>query len=112
MLFNFAIFLQTVAVLLLGVAISSIFVISLILSIELFPRELVGSTSGIMLLGYLGGLVGPWLVGTARDFTSSFAPMMLMLMLSFAATIVLALLLPETGNAISRGNVDSNPSQF
>jgi cyanate permease len=81
----------------LGVSISAIFVICLTLSAELVDPRMVGSASGLMLLAYTGGVLGPWLSGFTQDLTGGFTPTMIMLVASFLVSAALALALPETG---------------
>jgi CP family cyanate transporter-like MFS transporter len=89
--------LQAASVAMLGISISAIFVICLTLSAELVDPRMVGSASGIMLLAYTGGVLGPWLSGFTQDLTGGFTPTMVMLVASFLVSAVLALALPETG---------------
>jgi MFS transporter, CP family, cyanate transporter len=89
--------LQAASVAALGVSISAIFVICLTLSAELVDPRMVGSASGLMLLAYSGGVLGPWLSGFTQDLTGGFAPTMVMLVASFLVSAALALALPETG---------------
>jgi len=51
----------------------------------------------LMLAGYAGGVIGPWLAGVTRDLTASFLPTIIILVVSFGAAMVLSFLLPETG---------------
>jgi cyanate permease len=99
---------QVVAVALLGLSLSTIFVICLILPSELVGKNLVGSATGVLLLAYAGGIIGPWLSGVTQDLTGSFAPTMLLLIIAFGISAALALLLPETGGK----EVNAPPDQY
>ncbi len=58
----------------LGIAIISIYVMCLILPVDLFPADIVGTASGLVLsLGYVGGLIGPLVAGYLADNTGSFS---------------------------------------
>ena len=58
---------------LVGIATSGTFSMILALPLELLPNESVGMASGTVLsIGYLGGLVGPWLAGRIVDSTGKF----------------------------------------
>jgi len=66
--------------------------------VELVPRESVGTASGMMLsIGYIGGLVGPWLAGYIVDITGTFNTTLIVLIGVGVAMAVIAFLLPETG---------------
>lgn len=54
----------------MGVAVSSWFVICVILPTDIAPEGFVGTVAGIVFsTGYVGGLVGPWLLGYLLDLT-------------------------------------------
>ncbi len=58
----------------LGITVISIYVMCLILPVDLFPGDLVGTASGLVIsLGYVGGLIGPFVAGYLADFTGSFS---------------------------------------
>jgi MFS transporter, CP family, cyanate transporter len=92
--------LQAASVAVLGVSISAIFVICLTLSAELVEPSMVGSASGLMLVAYTGGVIGPLLSGITQDLTGGFTPTMIMLIASFLVSAALSLALPETGRPL------------
>jgi CP family cyanate transporter-like MFS transporter len=56
----------------LGISISTIFVISLVLPIDIFPKQDIGTASGtIISISYVGGLLGPSIVGYLIDTTTN-----------------------------------------
>lgn len=63
-----------VLAIILGITVIAIYVMCLILPVDLFPRDLVGTASGLVIsLGYVGGLIGPFAAGYLADFTGSFS---------------------------------------
>ncbi len=83
---------------LVGVVTSGTFPIMLALTLELLPNEYAGMASGAVLsIGYVGGLLGPWLAGLIVDVTGSFGGALLMLIGTALAWAVIVFLIPETG---------------
>lgn len=82
----------------LGLANNTFFVMLLILVAELVPPQDIGRASGIQLtLGYIGGLLGPWVAGYVLDATGNLdGHLMILIGLSAVATY-LAFTLPESG---------------
>jgi cyanate permease len=65
---------------------------------DLVPAEGVGRASGmVMSIGYIGGLVGPWLGGYILDITGTLDLNLIILAVLSAVGAYLALRLPETG---------------
>ncbi len=82
-----------------GIATSGTFSMLLALPLELLPNEYAGTASGTVLsLGYLGGLVGPWVAGRIVDATTNLDMALLLLMGMAVVWVVIGLLIPETGN--------------
>jgi len=82
----------------LGIVLNASFVIVLTLPTELVESRLVGSVSGIILsIGYIGGVVGPWVSGYIRDLTGDFFHVLVILTLVAVVATFLTFLLPETG---------------
>jgi len=82
-----------------GITVSGTFSMILALPVEMMPTESVGMASGMVLsVGYIGGLVGPWLAGYIVDVTGTLD--LALVLLSGAAVVwaCLALLVPETGS--------------
>ncbi len=83
---------------LVGIATSGTFSMTLALPLELLPNEYAGIASGAVLsIGYVGGLVGPWLAGRIVDATGSFDLALVLLAVTGVLWMVVALLIPETG---------------
>jgi len=58
---------------LIGIALGGTFSLVLALPAEIVSTESVGKASGMMLsIGYLGGLIGPWLAGYMLDISGTF----------------------------------------
>jgi len=88
---------------LVGIATSGTFPIMLALTLELLPKEYAGRASGTVLsIGYVGGLVGPWLTGRIVDVTGSFGVALLMLMGTAILWVIVGFLIPETGPRLRR----------
>ncbi len=84
---------------LVGIATSGTFAMILALPLELLPLESIGAASGTVLsIGYLGGLVGPWLAGKLVDLTGNFDLTLVFLVVTALAWAVIGFVIPETGN--------------
>ncbi len=58
----------------LGVTNASMFLTCLILPIDLFPADVAGTASGLVIsVGYVGGLIGPVIAGYLADATGGFS---------------------------------------
>ncbi len=83
---------------LVGIATSGTFSMILALPLELLPNEYAGMASGTVLsIGYLGGLVGPWLAGRIVDVTGSFDLALYILTGTAIVWALIGFLIPETG---------------
>ena len=83
----------------IGIATSGTFSMILALPLELLPNEYAGMASGTVLsIGYLGGLVGPWLAGRIVDVTGSFDLALYILAGTAIVWAVIGFLIPETGH--------------
>ena len=83
---------------LVGIATSGTFSMTLALPLELLPNELAGIATGTVLsIGYVGGLLGPWLAGRIVDATASFDIVLLLLSATGILWAIVGLLIPETG---------------
>ena len=86
-----------------GVTTSGTFAMILALPIEMLPRNAVGTASGAILsIGYIGGLVGPWLTGKVVDATGSFDLALVGLVVTAALWAVVGFLMPEAGRKRQR----------
>jgi cyanate permease len=71
---------------------------TLALPVEIMPKESVGMASGIVLsVGYVGGLVGPWLAGYIMDATGTLDFALVVLIGTAMVWTFIAFLIPETG---------------
>lgn len=87
--------------LVVGIATGGTFPMILALPLELLPNESVGMASGTVLsIGYVGGLVGPWLAGHIVDTTASLDLALLMLVGTAIVSALIGFLIPETGRTI------------
>ena len=85
-------------VVLVGLAAGAQFPIILSLIPDLVPAEGIGRASGmVMSIGYIGGLVGPWLGGYILDITGNLNLNLVVLAVLSAVGAYLAIRLPETG---------------
>ena len=86
-----------------GVTTSGTFAMILALPIEMLPRNAVGTASGAILsIGYIGGLVGPWLTGKVVDATGTFDLALVGLVVIAALWAVVGFLMPEAGRKPQR----------
>ena len=77
----------------------------LALPVELVPEESVGKASGMVLsIGYIGGLVGPWLAGYIVDVTGTLDLALVVLIGTAIVWTVVAFSIPETGSRTRLGN--------
>jgi CP family cyanate transporter-like MFS transporter len=82
----------------IGLAAGAQFPIILSLIPDLVPAEGVGRASGmVMSIGYIGGLVGPWIGGYILDITGTLDLNLIILAVLSAVGAYLAIRLPETG---------------
>lgn len=96
----------------LGVTNASMFLTCLILPIDLFPANVAGTASGLVIsVGYVGGLIGPVIAGYLADVTGgfSFVPVFLGSISLLIAPIAL-LFLRKTERAIPSTAERSPPS--
>jgi cyanate permease len=87
-----------VLMIIVGIALGGAFPILLALPVEMVPREHVAAASGLVLsVGYVGGLVGPWLVGYIIDSTGTTDLAFTVLIGVAIAWAAIVFILPETG---------------
>ncbi len=81
-----------------GITVGGTFSMILALPVELVPEESAGAASGMVLsIGYMGGLVGPWLAGYIFDVSGTLNLALVVLIGVAIAWACLAFLIPETG---------------
>jgi len=86
---------------LVGVLISGSFSMILVLPAELSRRSAIGSASGMILsIGYLGGLIAPWLAGYLFDISGTLDWSLLGLFVIGLGWTLIGALVPETGRKI------------
>jgi cyanate permease len=89
----------------IGITVGGTFSMILALPVELVSKESVGVASGMVLsIGYLGGLVGPWLAGYIMDITGNLDLALVVLVGTAIIWTVIAFLIPETGSRIRLGS--------
>jgi cyanate permease len=90
-----------VVVVAVGLAAGAQFPIVMAFIPDLVPVEGIGRASGmVMSIGYIGGLVGPWLGGYILDITGTLDPNLIILACLSAVGAYLALRLPETAHRV------------
>ena len=83
---------------LVGVASTTRFVTMMVQPVEMMPKEVVGTASGLVFsVGYTGGVIGPLIGGHILDLTGSLDLSLLVLTCLSIAAVVIAFRLPETG---------------
>jgi MFS transporter, CP family, cyanate transporter len=80
-----------------GISVPTRFITTLTLLVESMPARDMGIASGLVFLGYLGGVVGPLVGGHILDLTGSLDRSLLILLGVSLATLALIHRLPETG---------------
>ena len=81
-----------------GIATSGTFAMLLALPIEMLPRSAVGTATGAILsIGYIGGILGPWLTGRVVDATGSFDHALIGLAVVAALWMIVGFLMAEAG---------------
>jgi len=83
---------------LVGLANNAMYLIIITLPIELMPRKVVGTATGlIMSIGFSGGVIGPLAGGYILDITGSLNISLLVLIAASIIAIIISLRIPETG---------------
>ena len=90
---------------LVGISIPTRFITILTMLVELVPREHVGTASGLVFVGYLGGAIGPFTAGNILDLTGSFDRAFLVLVAASVAALIIAFRLPETGRRVIKREI-------
>ena len=84
---------------LVGVTVGGTFSMILGLPVEITSKQSVGKASGMVLfIGYIGGLVGPWLAGHILDVTGTLDLAFMILIGTAIVWAFIAFLIPETGS--------------
>lgn len=83
----------------LGVTMTSAWILCLILPLDLATERHVGVATGVVIsIGYVGGLVGPWVAGYVMDLSGSFDSALYFLIIVTLISVAVCILgLPETG---------------
>jgi CP family cyanate transporter-like MFS transporter len=89
----------------IGITVGGTFSMILALPVELVSKESVGLATGMMLsIGYLGGLVGPWLAGYILDVTGTLDLALIVLVGTAIVWTIITFFIPETGSRIRLGS--------
>ena len=81
----------------IGVAVPTRFITILTVLVELMPAEYIGTASGLVFVGYVGGILGTYFTGRILDATGAFDSALLTLVGASIASAALVTKLPETG---------------
>ena len=82
-----------------GITVGGTFSMILGLPIEVISNESIGMASGMVLfIGYIGGLVAPWLAGHILDATGTLDLAFVVLTGTAIAWAFIAFLIPDTGS--------------
>jgi len=83
---------------LIGITLGGTFSMILALPVEMVPKESVGMASGMILsIGYIGGLIGPWIAGYIFDITENLNLALSLLAVVAVVWTIVSFLIPETG---------------
>lgn len=103
MLISTPLFFQPAAAAILGFSLGSIFVMVYVVPVESTSYSSLGRAMGfIVSLGFLGGVIGPYVAGLIRDLSGNFA---IVFIAEAALSIVISILaftLPETGTKLAK----------
>ena len=80
-----------------GICIPTRYIATLIFPVDIIPEKDLGTASGLLFIGYIGGMIGPYIGGRILDYTGSFNVALLVLLGVSLGAMGLALSLPETG---------------
>jgi CP family cyanate transporter-like MFS transporter len=87
----------------IGVTLSGTFPMILAFPLEMLPNQSVGTASGTVLsIGYIGGLLGPWLAGYVVDSSASLDSTLVVLGMIAILWALIGFLTPETGRRAQR----------
>ena len=87
----------------IGVTVSGTFPMILAFPLEMLPNQSVGTASGTVLsIGYIGGLLGPWLAGHVVDSSASLDSTLVVLGMIAILWALIGFLTPETGRRAQR----------
>ena len=87
----------------IGVTLSGTFPMILAFPLEMLPNQSVGTASGTVLsIGYIGGLLGPWLAGHVVDSSASLDSTLVVLGAMAILWALIGFLTPETGRRAQR----------
>lgn len=89
--------LSIVLMIIVGICIPTRFIATLIFPIDIIPQKDLGTASGLLFIGYIGGLIGPYIGGRILDYSGSFNVALLVLLGVSLGAMGLAMSLPETG---------------
>ncbi|MFC1872835.1 CynX/NimT family MFS transporter [Chloroflexota bacterium] len=92
---------------LVGITNSTRFVTILALPVEMVPKEEVGTATGLVLLGNIGGVIGPLIIGSILDLTGRLDLSFLLLVGVSIVTAGITFMLPETGQKQITGSGES-----
>jgi len=82
-----------------GILVCSVFTLMFIVPIERVGIERAGSAMGFVLsIGYIGGLLGPWLVGYLSDLLNEFETSFLIIVVATEVAMILGIIIKETGS--------------
>lgn len=88
---------------LFGIMVSGVFSLMFIVPVECVGLENAGGAMGIVIsTGYIGGILGPWLVGYLKEILGVFWPGFLVVAIVTEIATVLALVINETGRRVKR----------
>ncbi len=87
-----------VLMIIIGITITATYVMPLFLPLELVDADHAGMASGIVIsIGYIGGALGPLMIGYLKDMTNTLVPSLIILAVLMIISMILILFIPETG---------------
>jgi CP family cyanate transporter-like MFS transporter len=89
--------LSIVLMIIVGICIETRYIATLVFPVDIIPEKDLGTASGLLFIGYIGGVIGPYIGGRILDYSGSFKVALLVLFGISLGAMGLAISLPETG---------------
>jgi CP family cyanate transporter-like MFS transporter len=89
--------LSILLMVIVGICIPARFTVILTFLVDIIPKKDLGTASGLLFIGFIGGMIGPYIGGRILDYTGSFNVALILLLGVSLGNMGISLSLPETG---------------